>query len=269
MKLKQVFLNAYYGTFYGRRTACGPVFIIGTGRSGTHFLCSCLNRFDQIDDYYGGRESPRMFRYITRLTLKQKALPQSVIGYYCRMQEKVAPSLFLDQTHPNIWHVEQLLKEFPKARFLAISRNVYSVMFSMTNHHGVYKWNTMHAEFPKPNAFLGITKENRRLYEEELSDLQRGVFRWCAHQDRITYLAEKFPKAVLRMRYEDLHDDMDSQMERVARFLGVEKPRQFEPFKAESLRKKEGFSDEQIAEIDRAQALYWGKHSQTKTVRGS
>jgi len=250
-----------YNLFFGLKSQIknqerGPIFIIGTGRSGTHFLCSCLNEFEELDDYFSGKESPYMFHEISALTVSQKEIPPYVIGYYKHMQRKVSPKIFLDQTHPNIWNVETLIKEFPNSKFVAISRDVYSVAYSMKLHEGVSKWIKNHMNYPKPNKFLGINIQNENLYINELTDLQRSVFRWCAHNRRLDDLAGKFPEFVIKVNYQDLHNDMWGEMRRLSKFLQVKEPVSVKEFNASSLHKKDSFTNQEIAEINSALDLY-------------
>jgi len=256
-KLKQLLYNYYFCCFSSEENKNGPVFIIGTGRSGTHFLCSCMNHFPGLDDFFGGKESKYMFDFISELTLYGQKLALPVIKYYHYMQKKVAPALFLDQTHPNIWHVEELLMHFPKAKFIAISRDLYSVIFSMKNHRGVSDWARNHRQYPKPNNFLGISAKNTNLYEECLSDVQRYTFRWCAHEDRIRDLEESFPDSVLSVSYETLAYDMRNQMTRISEFIGVNPPFEYSEFSEQSLYKKESLTDTEVSEVAEALRLYY------------
>lgn len=258
---KQACINIYFRAFFSRSiNDSGPVFIIGTGRSGTHFLCSCLNLFPSLDDAFNGKESKYIFNHLTDLTVNSKALTKSVIGYYRCMMNSVYPKIFLDQTHPNIWHVEQLLNAFPGARFIAISRDVSSVVYSMKNHEGVAAWGKSHLNYPKPNRFLGITEKNKNVYENHLTELQRYVFRWCSHEDRIAELIQKFPRKVLHVRYEDLAQDMEGQMVLISDFLEVEPPAKLSEFNKVSLHKKDGLSYETLQEIEEALNIYSGKY---------
>lgn len=234
----------------------GPVFIVGTGRSGTHFLCSCLNAFPELDDGFSGKESKYMFNYISNLTVEGSDLPISVLGYYYHMISKVKPRKLVDQTHPNIWHVERLMEWFPDAKFLALTRDVYSVVYSMTNHRGVAGWEINHAAYPKPNKFLGITEDNQFIYRDSLTDIQRFVFRWCSHSDRNRYLSDKYPDRVLHIKYENLAESIQDEMDRISSFLGVRCPASLPKFNNVSLRKKDKLSDAQRCEIKSTVELY-------------
>lgn len=234
----------------------GPVFIVGTGRSGTNFLCSCMNEFPDLSDVFFGCESPYMFREVSRLSINSKALPNYVFGYYKYMSNRVKPKIFLDQTHPNIWNVEQILKEFPGAKFIAISRDLYSVIYSMKLHKGVSEWIKKYKRYPLPNRFLGISLNNYIVYDKKLSNLQRAVFRWCSHEKRIAYLEAEFPESVMRIIYEDLSTNMSDCMNKISSFLGVRQPQKLNFFYEGSLHKKLLLNKEEHQEINDALYLF-------------
>jgi hypothetical protein len=232
----------------------GPVFIVGTGRSGTHFLCSCLNNFDGLNDVFEGKESPWVFWSISSRVVNQKALTNTHIGYYKYMQRRVLPKMFLDQTHPNLWNVEQLLQHFPRAKFIAITRNVYSVTYSMKKHGGVSKWSAEYQKYPIPNRFLGITADNYEIYKSKLSQIQRDVFRWNAHYREIENIKSKYPASVLVLDYQELADNMSGVMARIGHFLNLRKPLEYQHFNRESLEKSAMLSQPELAEIESALA---------------
>ncbi|MFC0444208.1 sulfotransferase family protein [Pseudidiomarina halophila] len=257
-RLKQLIRYPLYLSAYltRDRKANGPVFVVGTGRSGTHMICRCVNKFPQVSDYYGGVESPEMFWSISNATVEQKSLSVFQLGYYAYMMRKVN-GLFLDQTHPNLWNIEQLLEAFPKAKFLAIKRNVHSVSYSMKKHGGVSKWAKNHTLYPKPNGFLGVTLQNAKVYQEQLTDLQRDVFRWASHMERIDEVAARFPDNVRVIKYEDVGKSMKSVMVSLADFIGTQPPSDFLVFKEASLHKRDALTDDEMLQIDDALAL-WG-----------
>jgi hypothetical protein len=257
-RLKNWFRKFYYTSIYSfvKSEQQGPVFIVGTGRSGTHFLCSCLNLFNQISDNFDGRESPYMFWDICENTVHGRKLKRRHKGYYKWLQRAVAPKISLDQTHPNLWNVEELITTFPNAKFIAIKRDVYAVIYSMKIHGGVSKWAKYHEKYPKPNRFLGITDINQIIYVNELTDMQRDVFRWCSHMDRIEQIHNKFPDSVRVIDYEDLASDMKGVMISLADFLGLEPPTHFQEFTTESLVKSRKLSESEIQQINSALTLY-------------
>lgn len=246
----------FFFSFFIKNETVGPIFIVGTGRSGTHFLCSCLNLFSQVSDKFGGRESPYIFWDISKTAVKGKKLSRHQVGYFHWLQRAVFPKLALDQTHPNLWHVEELLKYFPRAKFIALRRDVRSVIYSMKIHEGTSAWAKNHKNYPKPNRFLGVSENNRELYETKLSSIQRDVFRWCSHMNRIEEIKTKFPSSVLIIEYDELASDMQLAMKKIANFIGINEPTEYKEFFRESLRKNENLTDEENEQIDMALSQY-------------
>jgi len=237
-------------------TTKGPVFIVGTGRSGTHFLCSALNSISGLSDYYGGVESPHMFECISNKSFRGESLDLSQIEYYRVLMSLVGPDLLVDQTHPNLWHVDQLISSFPNAKFIAISRNIYSVINSMLSHEGTSSWIDAQRDF-SPNEFLGITKQNLDLYKNNLSRLQRFAFRWIAHQRRIDHICKKYSANVLNVKYEDLGEDYLHTLKQICDFLEISFTYVRLPsFKKHSLNKQDLLSDVDRLQIQQALSLF-------------
>lgn len=136
------------------------IFIVGTGRSGTHFLCRSLLDFENINDTLNGIEDPKLLKEVTIASLMHNELPTSVIQKYnhrlkkCRETNKI----FLDQHHPTIHNVKQLNEEFPNSIFLGIDRPTEQIVASMLMHSGVLKWfrSARKNSIPYPNRFLGV-----------------------------------------------------------------------------------------------------------------
>ena len=137
------------------------IFIVGTGRSGTHFLCRILRDFERVEDHMGGHENHPIRDRLTRLALQHRPLDPHVLEHYheqtrlCQRQDRI----FLDQSHTNLFHVDQLAREFPGAIFLATDRPMEQTVASMLRHPGVMNWfdrALTDQSFAFPNQFLGV-----------------------------------------------------------------------------------------------------------------
>lgn len=180
------------------------IFIVGTGRSGTHFLCRSLRGFENIDDFRNGRENLDILYKITRLALTHRPLSSNIIEYY-KKEIKTAKKhnkIFLDQHHPNLFHVDQLIKEFPNAIFLATDRPTEQIVASMLNHSGVRRWadDKNNKTYAYPNQFLGVTSHN------ELNDKLHIICskRVHAHNFYREELIKKHPNYIKRVKFTDL-----------------------------------------------------------------
>lgn len=180
------------------------IFIVGTGRSGTHFLCRSLRDFENIDDFRNGQENLDVLYEITRLALTHSPLSSNIIEYY-KKEIKTArkhDKIFLDQHHPNLFHVDQLIKEFPNAMFLATDRPIEQIVASMLNHNGVRSWanDKNNKTYAYPNQFLGVTSQN------ELDDKLHIICskRVNAHNSYREQLIERYPDQVRRVKFTEL-----------------------------------------------------------------
>jgi hypothetical protein len=136
------------------------IFVIGTGRSGTHWLGQILQAHPDI---HVTVEAPPIFAWSTAMALDPRQSPvllPQLIRQYEIEHAAVAPRHYADKSHPNIWHAEDLAARLPDAVFLGIQRNPFATVASMLEHAGVLAWHERWREFPVPNRFLGITLEN-------------------------------------------------------------------------------------------------------------
>lgn len=198
------------------------VFVIGTGRSGTHFMDSVLISNPDFTDLTGGVENRFVFDEVTRAALFGDELKCSTLIKFKALKNYAAPKILVDQSHPNIWHVEHLIARFPAAKFVGMVRDPLSVTYSTLNHSGVVSWIDNYTNFPVPNRFLGINKENLMCYAG-YSLAQRSALRWAVHMARLDEVKRKYPNSVFVMNYEMLCAYPEQQLRKLADFLGAEK----------------------------------------------
>lgn len=225
-----------------------PIFIVGSGRSGTHFLARTLIEAEEISDVTNGNENPAVFFRVTRSALGQRQDYSKVVSTYRKLLTICNTEFFLDQSHPNIWHVEKLRKSFPDAVFIGITRRPESVIYSMLNHSGTADWTNRWKEFPIPNKFLGITDSSLASYND-MDFIQRSAVRWKAHYERMKYLEESFPGFFLHIDYDYLAKSPEACLSDIAGFIGLKSKIPSPEVKIESLNKWQGLSEKQIAKI--------------------
>lgn len=198
------------------------VFVIGTGRSGTHFMDSVLISNQNFTDLTGGVENKFVFDEVTRTALFDDELKCSTLVKFKALKNYASPNVLVDQSHPNIWHVERLIARFPAAKFVGMVRDPLSVTYSTLNHSGVVSWLESYTSFPVPNKFLGINKENLERYKD-YSLAQRSGLRWAVHMERLDKLKRRYPNSVFVMNYEELCVHPERQLGKLADFLGTDK----------------------------------------------
>ena len=244
------FMNKYLA-FKGTHPHSQMVFILGTGRSGTHWIGNILAAHEDIRVTF---ERPSIFRMVTAMALNPDLKPGRVSGVVRRYRvehARVAPRHYVDKSHPNLWLATELAEAFPNALFVGIERNPYATVASMLRHSGVLRWCEIWEEFPIPNRFLGITESNRADYEQ-LSLAGRCALRWLSHADRMRELRSELGERLEVFGYEDLIENTRDQLHRLQAFLKLRTPIPQPSPKRESLDKwRTNLTSQQRADIER------------------
>lgn len=226
-----------------------PVFVLGTGRSGTHWLGFTLEAHPEI---HATIEERPAFTWSTEMALNPKSeerLYGLLVLIYKWQVFNSAPKLFLDKSHPNIWIAEKLKRSFPKALFVGIERNPYATVASMLKHRGVLDWQERWQEFPIPNRFLGISPELAESYATIPLAAQCAI-RWQAHHIRMSELTEVLGDALMVISYEMFARNPAQSVADLQEFLKLSTPIPVPDVRQDSLDKwKEQLSAEEIEQI--------------------
>ena len=244
------------------RSRSRAIFVIGTGRSGTHWIGYTLATHPEI---VASIETRPMFSWSTRMALdptnRRRLLPKLIRAYRWRIL-KATPRHYLDKSHPNIWIAEELKQAFPTALFLGIERNPFATVASMMKHPGVSAWHHRWREFPIPNRFLGIDAEAALTYED-LPFASKCALRWLAHREQMDHLRAALGASLLVIRYESLAIRTEHEIERLRDFLGLTRAIPLPEVRAESLDKwKTALSDvdvEAISAVVGASPASWSR----------
>jgi len=210
------------------------IFVIGCGRSGTHWVGYTLQ---EHPDIHVSIEKPPIFNLVTSISLdltKKNRLFPKLIKAYASECAAVAPLLYADKSHPNIWLAEDLVSVFPKAQFIGIKRNPYATVASMLKHRGILKWFERWKEFPIPNQFLGITNSNASEYEQ-LPSATKCALRWKVHAERMASLQTRLGPKLHVIQYEDLINETSGELSKLNKFLALASPIPVPKVKRESL----------------------------------
>lgn len=230
-------------------TEIRPVFVIGTGRSGTHWLGYSLDSHPEIRATV---EAEPMFGWSTSMALDpslETLLFNKLVRAYKWQLFKSAPRLYLDKTHPNIWIAEKLKKAFPQSLFIGIERDPYATVSSMMQHKGVSAWHQRWREFPVPNRFLGITPEIAERYDD-IPFASQCAMRWLAHHNRMNTLRTRLGDSLMVISYESFACNTEKTITELQSFLGLQHPLAVPEVKVDSLNKWENLlSDENIKHI--------------------
>ncbi|WP_271855509.1 sulfotransferase [Patiriisocius marinus] len=225
------------------------IFIIGSGRSGTHLLGRTLASNELVESFI---EDKKFFDPITKLATgqdKNTANYQKILKNYKKHFSRSKKNIILEKTHPNIWFVEDLINYFPEAKCIGISRNVYATVSSMLNHSGVLSWYKI-LDLNIENQFLGITKENKDWFKD-LSIESKCAYRWISHIKRLNHLKKTYPQSVKVIDYDLFYDDQPRLIEDIKSFIGIDIDLKAEPLKKAGTEKWKTFlTKEQINNID-------------------
>lgn len=155
------------------------IFIIGSGRSGTHLMTECLLKSPHVTDGgLDGAENKEILKSCTISAIMHKPLDEDVMGYYRRKINKSKDKIFVDQCHPNLFNIQQLRDEFSTAMFVMMERDIEPIVSSYLR--GIRKfmvWNNwaIKKKIPLPNQFLGIESKDELNLEDHISATKRTM----------------------------------------------------------------------------------------------
>lgn len=197
------------------------VFVLGTGRSGTHWVGWIL---DSHPDIRATIEKKPLFWVATQAAVRPSRRPMllaALRAMYMYERARAEPYLYADKSHPVIWYAERVAEWFSDAKFVVVERSVFGTVASMLRHEGVSAWQREWRRYGVPNRFLGVTRENADRYDS-MSPAEQAALRWRSHQDRIEELHTALPNRLLVLRYESMVDDFYREVDRLWRFVSVE-----------------------------------------------
>lgn len=233
----------------GAQSTNRAAFIIGAGRSGTHWLGYTLAAHPQIRATI---EPQPLFNYATQMALdpelEPQLMPKLIQGYRWQLY-KSSPKMYVEKTHPNIWHAEKLKAAFPNAFFVNIERNPYATVASMIVHNnGLSKWQW--DKYPLPNRFLGISEEQAKYYED-IPFAAQCAMRWQSHHDRAEHLRDVLKDDLFCITYREFADNTVEVLKRIQDFLGLSEAFPAPEVRRESLHKwQRQLSAEQLKQIE-------------------
>ncbi|NVK53869.1 MAG: sulfotransferase [Flavobacteriaceae bacterium] len=199
-------------------------YIVGSGRSGTHWL---LSAFESNPNIKIVPETYPLFQIITKSAQNQifkKSFYWIVLSYY-RIKMSFTSSDIVDKSHPNLWNAESINRCIKNSYFIGIYRDPHATISSMLLHSGVLRWVKNWKFSDGLNRFLGITENNIEEYESY--SIERKCFtRWLATYLELYNLKNQMHEKVYLISYEDLFENSDDEIEKLKIFTGLklEKP---------------------------------------------
>ncbi|QQX76781.1 MULTISPECIES: sulfotransferase family protein [Aequorivita] len=235
------------------------IFVSGTGRSGTHLIGRTISSHPMIE---GRIEDSYTFPLFTRIATTQdynspmvNYILKKLLFYRLKKISKNQELHILEKSHPSLWFVEDLLKNFSNSKFIGVYRDIEPTVNSMLNHSGVLNW---YKKLPqdKPNRFLGITKENMKEFKN-FSLEKKCALRWFSHINRLNEVQFKYPDNVLAVNYDDFIDDSEVWLEKISKFLQIDNIFHPEKFNINSKDKwRNNLTKEELEDIYKVKSEY-------------
>jgi hypothetical protein len=246
------------------------VFIIGCGRSGTHWVARAvasasgyagtISDMDGVPSDVGKplwqvRKLCEKFAYnpmsITKVDVaKVHALYQHLHEMYARGQ------CYVDKTHGFIWAAEVLAELFPNALFVGTQRSVFPSVASL-----LYREGSMRARragnrwraFPVPNGPSGITTRIAAECYSGLTMPERAALLWKSHVCKMERVKKNLGSRLLLVNFEEtLKSPIAETGKHLSEFIGAGSPCRFkEPRPAVNERWREEFREHEITKIAR------------------
>ena len=202
------------------KTDSRKVLIVGTGRSGTHWIAYILKEHPKIKATI---ERDPGFKWVKQMAVDpstKKTLYKKLVYYYWWNHIKSVPRHYVDKSHPALWVIDELINTFNDLLVLGVERNPYATIASMLQHKGVKKWFGQWKKYPLPNKFLGITKKDVDKYES-YSIVKKCAKRWKSHHEKMKTIKNKYDNVCV-INHEELVYETSEVTKRMRDFIGLE-----------------------------------------------
>jgi len=200
--------------------ATHKIFVIGSGRSGTHWLGHALDRHPNVQVLF---EEPPIFKWIVKMARfpeQEGKLFNRLVDRYHAYHALVAPLHLADKSHPNIWIAEKLARAFPEARFIAIRRKLFGTVASMLKHKGTRRRVKDWDRDPRSDRLLGVNQDLIETYRL-MSIEARCAIRVIAHSRELDRLHQSLGETLCIVEYEKMQSQTEVEATRITQFLDL------------------------------------------------
>lgn len=206
-----------------------PIFIVGSPRSGTTFLGSCIGELSEVSYHFEPVATKAAARCIYEKewgSLKAKWFYHLVYAWLMRIHAD-GDLRFADKTPRNCFIIDFLQQAFPKAQFIHIIRDGRDAALS----HSKKPW--MQAAQAKSikyepggypyGPYARFWVETERVTEfETTSDIHRCIWAWRQHTENALKAVTKISKERYHeLRYEQLVASPKEEAEQILEFLNI------------------------------------------------
>ncbi|WP_017297397.1 sulfotransferase family protein [Nodosilinea nodulosa] len=209
-----------------------PIFIVGSPRSGTTFLGSCIADIPEISYHFEPVATKAAARYVHSNEWsfsKASRFYHFVYGWLLRLHAD-GDLRFAEKTPRNCFLISFLHQAFPDAQFVHIIRDGRDAALS----HSKKPWlqaasaesNKRESSGYRHGPYPRFWVESDRAHEfETTSDIHRCIWAWRRHVSAILEQAQTLPAAqYYELRYENLVSQPQQEAEQLLDYLGIHNP---------------------------------------------
>ena len=254
-----------------------PIFILGTGRSGTTILGIVLSMHKEIgflnepkaiwksinkeDDLIGSYTMYPAKYYLDNkdVTIKRKKQIHKIFGAYLTA---TFSNRVLDKYPELIFRIPYVLKIFPNAKFLFLVRNGIDTCSSIekwssrlgTKNNGEThdwwginnrKWNLFKNQVLKKDAYF---KDIYSVLDNLSNHTDMAVLEWIATMRQGLKIQTKYPNNVLRINFEDLSINPKNEVEKIIGFTNLSNDKRCLDYAEEVLKPTKTVTDFKVHE---------------------
>ncbi|MFG6099696.1 sulfotransferase [Leptothoe sp. ISB3NOV94-8A] len=207
-----------------------PIFIVGSPRSGTTFLGSCIGQLPELSYHFEPVATKSAARYIHTQAWsfdKAKFFYQLVYAWLMRLHGD-GDLRFAEKTPRNCFLIDFLYQAFPDAQFIHIIRDGRDAALS----HSKKPWlqaasansDKRESSGYRHGPYARFWVEPERVKEfESTSDIHRCIWAWRRHVSSILEQAQALPAdQYYELRYEDLVSQPQQAAQKLLNYLGIE-----------------------------------------------
>lgn len=216
------------------------VAIVGSGRTGTHWLGGSLDSsgFALLGEGRPGFEC-------SVVVALGWSTPKSLIRSYRVPLGWVGSKPLAFKWHPSLWSADELMEAIPHLKIIGTKRRILDTAISMNAHPGTRRWLVEHERYPsnpRSDGFLG--RMDRELFDDA-SIAGRCAMRAASHYLEVCRLQERYPDRVLGFDYDAAVRDPEFISDALSTFLDHEVK-----LDAPVTRQHDPLTESELAEID-------------------
>ena len=209
-----------------------PIFIVGSPRSGTTFLGSCIGELPEISYHFEPVATKAAARYVHEGKwgiIKARWFYRTVYARLMRMNVD-GDHRFSEKTPRNCFLIDFLYQAFPDAKFIHIIRDGRDAALSHSKKPWLQAASAKSGRRESGGYFYGpyarFWVEPERKHEfETTSDIHRCIWAWRRHTETILSQAANLPRSqYYELRYEALVTTPKKEAEGLLNYLEIINP---------------------------------------------